>query len=110
MSKVLTFTKKVHNLIVKIPEGRLVTYKDIANKLHTRAYRAVGGACNKSPGMPECPCHRVLSSDYRLHGFASGIENKKKLLEKEGIKLKKVVHNGKIDYEVMDYDKHKFKL
>jgi len=110
MSKILSFTEKVHAVISKIPEGKLVTYKDIANKLDTRAYRAVGSACNKSPGIPHCPCHRVISSDYRLHGFASGIENKKKLLEKEGVKLKKIVHNGKTDYEVLDYIKYKYRL
>jgi methylated-DNA-[protein]-cysteine S-methyltransferase len=107
-NELFSFTLKVHNIIANIPYGKIMTYKDIAIIMKTKAYRAIGNACNKSPGMPQCPCHRVVSSDFRLHGFASGINNKKDLLEIEGLKLKKVMHNNKTDYIIIDPKKHHF--
>jgi O6-methylguanine-DNA--protein-cysteine methyltransferase len=29
------------------------------------------------------PCHRVIGTDGKLHGYASGLHRKKKLLETE---------------------------
>ncbi len=73
------------------------SYKIIAEKLGTRAYRAVGNALNKNDSK-EIPCHRVVNSKGELHGFAGGLKSKKKLLEKEGIKIKnnKVVNFEKV--------------
>ena len=110
MGNSLLFTMKVHSIICKVPRGKLLAYKDIAEAMNTKAYRAVGSACKKSPGMPKCPCHRVISSDHRLHGFASGIEAKKRMLEEEGIRMKKIFYNGKTDYKVLGYENHKFSL
>ena len=76
----------------QIPKGKVTTYKIIANKLGTKAYRAVGNACHNNPYAPKAACHRVVNSDGKVGGFRSGIENKIKLLEKEGIKIK----DGKI--------------
>jgi methylated-DNA-[protein]-cysteine S-methyltransferase len=78
-----------------VPKGKVTTYKQIARKLRTRAYRAVGGALNRNPYAPMVPCHRVVGSDGSLTGFAGGIMEKKRLLEAEGIK----VHNNKIDLD-----------
>lgn len=35
--------------------------------------------------MPEVPCHRVVASDGRLHGFGSGLDIKREMLESEGV-------------------------
>ena len=80
-----SFDEQVHELIARIPSGFVATYKDLADALGSRAYRAVGGACNRSPGMPSVPCHRVVATDGRLHGFAHGLPEKKRLLESEGV-------------------------
>lgn len=64
------------------------TYKEIAKTLHTKAYRAVGNALNKNPHAPIVPCHRVIKSDGRVGGFASGIKKKISILKKEGIEIK----------------------
>jgi methylated-DNA-[protein]-cysteine S-methyltransferase len=93
----LSFDKKVWKFMKKIPEGRISTYKIIANKIGTNAYRAVGNACRRNPNPPTIPCHRVVRSDGGVGGFAgetSGEPIKKKvmLLKKEGIEVK----NGKI--------------
>jgi len=83
------FQSKVYEVCKKIPKGRVSTYKEIAKKLKTKAYRAVGSALNKNPYAPVVPCHRVVNSDGFVGGFASGTKNKIKLLRKEGVKINK---------------------
>ena len=98
----MNFSEKVYKLCKKIPKGKISTYKIIANKLNTKAYRAVGNALNKNPYAPIVPCHRVINSRGHLHGFASGLKNKQALLEKEGIKIK--------DNKVLDFEKVLFRF
>ncbi|MEK6906920.1 MAG: MGMT family protein, partial [Nanoarchaeota archaeon] len=92
----MNFNEKVYNLCKKIPKGNVSTYREIAHALNTKAYRAVGQALNKNPYAPVVPCHRVIASNGNLHGFASGLKNKARLLKNEGIKIK----NNK----VLDFD------
>lgn len=87
------FTDKVYTLCKKIPTGKVTTYKNIALKLNMKAYQAIGQALKKNP-YKEVPCHRVVSSTGHLYGFKgkrSGkeLEEKRMLLEKEGIKINK---------------------
>ncbi|MBI2671292.1 MGMT family protein [Candidatus Woesearchaeota archaeon] len=88
-----TFSEKVYSLVKRIPRGRVSTYKEIAIALNKKAYRAVGNALNKNPYSPIVACHRVIKSSGEIGGFATGAENKIKLLKKEGIKVK----NNKIE-------------
>lgn len=81
------FQNKVYNLCKKIPKGKVTTYKLIAEKLGTKAYRAVGTALNKNPFAPKVPCHRVVNSNGFVGEFASGINKKIKLLKKEGVEI-----------------------
>jgi len=81
------FDKKCYELLKQVPKGKVTTYKAIAQKLGTKAYRAVGNAMNKNPFAPIVPCHRVVGSDGKLVGFAKGIEEKKKILQSEGIEI-----------------------
>ena len=97
------FYRKVYALCKKIPKGKVTTYKILAEKLGTKAYRAVGAAMNRNPyGILNCngknmvPCHRVVASSGHLHGFAHGLTKKAGLLNKEGIK---VVTNKIADFE-----------
>jgi methylated-DNA-[protein]-cysteine S-methyltransferase len=50
-----TFSEKVYDLLRKVPEGRVTTYKELAHALGTRAYRGVGQAMKKNPYWPEVP-------------------------------------------------------
>lgn len=88
----MEFQEKVWQLIKKVPKGKVTTYREIALVLSTKAYRAVGTACNKNP-YKHVPCHRVVNSNGNIGGFARGKKEKIKLLEKEGIKI----INEKID-------------
>ena len=96
------FTRKVHAAAARISKGRVSTYALIAKAIgKPKAARAVGNALNKSPGMPKCPCHRVVKSDGTVGGFASGPAAKKKLLSKEGIRFR----GGKVeDFEGKLYE------
>ena len=97
-----TFNEKVWDLLKLIPEGKVTTYKAIADALNTKAYRAVGNACNKNPHSPVAACHRVVNINGSIGGFSSGTREKIKLLEKEGIAVK----NGR----VTDFDRFLFKF
>ncbi|MBL7055267.1 MGMT family protein [Candidatus Woesearchaeota archaeon] len=103
---VTQFQNKVYESCKKVPKGKVTTYKAIAYKLRTKAYRAVGTALNKNPYAPKVPCHRVINSNGDLGGFASGINKKIKLLKKEGVEIK----NGKIDLKEYLFEFNKNQL
>ncbi len=90
-----SFQKKVLELTLKVPRGKATTYKEIANALNCRAYRAVGKALNKNPRPDKYPCYKVVKESGEIGGFALGVEEKVRRLEKEGIKINK----GKVSKE-----------
>lgn len=89
----LSFNQKVWALTARIPEGKVTTYGEIARRLGTRAYRAVGNALNRNPYAPAVPCHRVVGSTGALTGFAHGLPKKRAMLLQEGVVMK----NGRVD-------------
>lgn len=76
------FQKKVWKEIEKISYGKTITYKDLGDKINSRAYQAIGSACGKNPILFRIPCHRVIGKN-NLGGFSYGLSLKKKLLEME---------------------------
>ena len=71
----------VYEVLVRIPEGRVTTYGDIARALgYPGASRAVGRILNMNPNPIVVPCHRVVMSNGRIGGYAFGKARKKKLL------------------------------
>ncbi len=78
------FQKKVWDALQEIPYGETRTYKDIALAADCpKGFRAVGMANNKNPIAILIPCHRVVGSNGKMLGYASGMENKTFLLELE---------------------------
>ncbi|KKP90511.1 MAG: Regulatory protein ada [Candidatus Moranbacteria bacterium GW2011_GWC2_37_73] len=78
------FINKVFAQVKKIPKGKTLTYKEVANLVGSpNAYRAVGSALNKNCD-PAVPCHRVIRSDGKIGGYNKGTKNKEKILKKEG--------------------------
>ena len=75
------FKDKVLELVKKIPKGKVTTYKLIAEKLRTKAYRAVGNALNKNPFIGLIPCHRVIRSNGEIGGFRNGAKKKLQMLK-----------------------------
>ena len=92
---VTEFQNKVYRLLKQIPKGKVTTYKIIAKKLNSRAYRAVGTALKCNPYPVKVPCHRVVKSDGSIGQYSGGIKAKIKLLQKEGIEVK----NKRIDFK-----------
>jgi methylated-DNA-[protein]-cysteine S-methyltransferase len=85
------FQKEVLLATVAIPFGQVRTYGELAALLgKPGAARAVGTALARNPMALVIPCHRVVGSDRKLHGFAApdGIRSKARLLELEGHQLK----------------------
>ena len=79
-----TFQQKVYDVVRKIPQGKVLTYKEVAIKIgNPKAYRAVGNALNKNRHK-DVPCHRVIRSDGTIGGYAKGTTEKKRMLKKEG--------------------------
>ena len=79
------FQKQVWNMLMEIPYGTVVTYKDIARQISdSMSCQAVGTAISKNPIGIIIPCHRVVGYN-NLGGFSGGIENKVFLLELEGV-------------------------
>jgi methylated-DNA-[protein]-cysteine S-methyltransferase len=89
----MTFNEKVWALTTKIPAGQVATYGDLAKKMRTNGFRAVGNALHRNPYSPKVPCHRVVGSTGKLTGFAGGLAKKKKMLEAEGV----CVVDGRVD-------------
>jgi O-6-methylguanine DNA methyltransferase len=47
----------------------------------------VGGACGANPIPVLVSCHRVLAANKKLGGFSGGLDWKRSLLAREGIKF-----------------------
>lgn len=78
------FQLAVWKELQNIPYGKTTSYKEIAQKINKpKAYRAVGMANNKNPLPIIIPCHRVIGSNGKLIGYASGLKLKNYLLELE---------------------------
>jgi len=92
-----TFNESCYEILRKVPKGKVTTYKAIAEKLKSKAYRQVGRAMNKNPysfsNGGDVSCHRVVGSNGNLVGFAHGLKKKTQMLNEEGIE----VNNGKVD-------------
>lgn len=89
-------TRKIYEAVMKIPQGRVATYGQIAQMAGDKNMaRAVGNALHKNPDPDRIPCYRVVNSKGELAGeFAfGGAEAQAKLLEAEGI----AVQNGVVD-------------
>lgn|SRR3990167_7209288 len=78
------FQLKVWQRSLHIPDGKTISYKELAEKLgNVKAVRAVANALSKNKIAYFIPCHRVIGSDGSLTGYRWGIEKKKKLLQSE---------------------------
>ena len=84
------FQRRVHDRLLAIPHGQVVTYGDVARDIGedaAGAARAVGQAVGANPLAIVVPCHRVLGSGARLHGYGGGLGRKAWLLRLEGLEV-----------------------
>lgn len=91
--KTTPFRKAVWEIMLTIPFGKTMTYKEIAEKIAKKkgllsmSAQAVGNAVGRNPISLIIPCHRVIGTSGSLTGYAGGLTRKEKLLalEKTGM-------------------------
>ncbi|HEY3762853.1 MAG TPA: methylated-DNA--[protein]-cysteine S-methyltransferase [Verrucomicrobiae bacterium] len=82
------FQKSVWRQMLKISCGKTKSYGEIAQAIgKPKAVRAVGGACGANPIPVLVPCHRVLAANKKIGGFSGGLDWKRDLLSREGVKV-----------------------
>jgi len=78
------FQRRVWQELLKIGPGKTKTYRDIAVDMgQPKSARAVGRACATNPVSLIVPCHRVIGTDGKLHGYRWGLERKEALRDWE---------------------------
>lgn len=90
------FERKVYQIVKKIPQGKVLSYKQVAEKLGNKNLaRAVGNVLNKNRDS-RVPYHRVIKSDGKIGGFNRSAKKKIELLKREGLKIKNPADGGVI--------------
>lgn len=99
MSNTDNFKQRVCDLVARIPEGRVMTYSQIAALCGSpRAARIVGGVAHY--GDESLPWHRVVKSSSKLaEGYYGGVEGHRLALEAEGIEVRD-------DYTIVNFEEH----
>ena len=95
------FRLRVYALVAQIPEGRLMTYGDIA-VLAGRPYaaRQVGGLAHFGP--TDLPWHRVVNRFGECaSGYYGGKEGHKRALEQEGLTF--------LDFRVINFKTYRWR-
>jgi AraC family transcriptional regulator, regulatory protein of adaptative response / methylated-DNA-[protein]-cysteine methyltransferase len=78
------FQLKVWDALLKIPEGCVISYSNLANRLDApSASRAVANAVGANPIAFLIPCHRVLKATGELGGYRWGVDRKSVMLARE---------------------------
>jgi methylated-DNA-[protein]-cysteine S-methyltransferase len=81
------FQKAVWQALLTIPYGTTLSYMEVAKRAgYPTAFRAVGTAVSRNPLMIIVPCHRVISADGTIGGFAGGVALKRRIMAVESIR------------------------
>lgn len=94
----MKFSQQVFEIVKNIPKGKVMTYKSVAEKLGSKAYRAVGNTLKNNSDPANIPCHRVIKSNLEIGGYFGHIDDclskeKEDKLKSEGVKTE----NGKVN-------------
>ncbi|MBI2033345.1 MAG: MGMT family protein [Candidatus Levybacteria bacterium] len=94
--------ERIYEIVSKIPEGKVMTYGQVAKIAHTTP-RVVGFAMAGNKDTGRVPCHRVIDAAGKLRGYGFGGNRvKKQLLKQEGIEF--------LNEETVDLQKHLFQI
>ena len=78
------FQERVWSELARIPYGRTISYRELAERVGTpAASRAVGRANGSNRLAVIVPCHRVVASGGGLGGYGGGLPAKRLLLDLE---------------------------
>ena len=78
------FTRRCWKVCREIPYGQTISYAELAKKAGSpKAMRAAGQAMRNNPVPVITPCHRVIASSGKLHGYAGKIDPKSEELQRK---------------------------
>lgn len=82
------FQERVWAELRRIPVGSTLSYGELARRIgQPSAVRAVAAANGANPVAIVVPCHRVIASTGKLHGYGGGLPRKAWLLQFEASPL-----------------------
>ncbi len=82
------FQRDVWRALRRVPCGRTITYRTLAERAgRPAAIRAAGHANGSNPLSIVVPCHRVIGTDGTLTGYGGGLHRKRWLLRHEGVEV-----------------------
>lgn len=89
---------RIYEVVRKIPEGKVMTYGQVAHLANVATPRVVGFALHVNKDPLHIPCHRVIFADGSLSkGYLFGGEGEqRKKLQEEGVSFLK---NGKVNLQ-----------
>ena len=97
----MTLSTKVYMKLLRVPEGKVTTYSDLAKAIGLKnGQRVIGTIMKKNPFPVIVPCHRVVKSNGEIGGYVYGERVKSQMLTKEGIEIK--------DGKIINFDNEKF--
>jgi len=85
------FSQSVIRTVMQLKRGEITTYSEIADKIGSKAYRAIGNVLRNNPLPLIIPCHRVVKKSGNIGGFMGKTNKeweqnlKRNLLQLEGV-------------------------
>jgi len=99
----LRLEEKIYEKLLQVPSGYVTTYGELAKAINLKnGQRVVGQIMKKNPFPIIIPCHRVVKSDGTIGGYVYGIERKKNMLSKEGLRIN--------DNKILDFKFYLFRF
>jgi len=99
--KLTKLQKKIYNLLIKIPKGKITTYKLLAKAIgKPKNWREIGKILNENPFPERFPCYKVVRSDGKIGGYSQSLRKKIAFLRKDGIIVRK--------NRIVNFKKHLF--
>jgi len=94
--------EKIYSNLLKVPYGKVISYKKLGEISGTKGYRFVGSYMKNNEFPDKIPCYKVVCSDGNVGNYSGrgGVKKKIELLEKDGIK----VVDGKVDLRKFGLD------
>ncbi len=83
----MTFSQRVVELALQIPEGRVTTYGDLARAAGggALASRSISSILGKYPNSPAIPWHRIVYAGGKVWLSPETEDKRRELYEMEGI-------------------------
>ena len=78
------FAERVFEIVRKIPQGSVLTYKEVAALAGSPGAARAVGSILKTNYDPAIPCHRVIRSDGKTGEYNRGADQKIEVLTQEG--------------------------